>query len=79
MMIITIRNEQAGYVAHTHDGNIAGRGRRLADIKLVLVPVVDGIHGKIIYQRPSQPGITSPVTLFDCRPRMNFRGGAWAN
>lgn len=78
MKVITIRHEQAGYVATNARGKIVARDLRLAGMRADLVTAIGGGAGKITYLRPSWPGGTSPVTLLDCRPKMNYRGGSWA-
>lgn len=78
MKIITITGPAPGYTAH-EEGRPILAADRLAHMRAFLCERLDGIQGKIVYQRPSWPGRTSPVTLLDSRPQRGYVGGHWSH
>ncbi len=76
MKIITITGPAPGYTAHEQGRPIAA-SERLADLRAPLLAMLRDSPRKIVYQRPSWPGRTSPVTLLDCRPGRGYVGGPW--
>lgn len=77
MKIITIIGPAPGYTAH-EQGHAIAASARLADLRTPLLAQLRGSRGKIVYQRPSWPGRTSPVMLADSRPERGYLGGPWA-
>lgn len=76
MTIITITGPAPGYTAH-EQGHAIASSARLVDLRAPLLERLRGNRGKIVYQRPSWPGRTSPVTLADSRPYRGYLGGPW--
>lgn len=76
MKTITITGPAPGYTAHEQGRPIAASAR-LTDLRVPLLAMLRGSRGKIVYQRPSWPGRTSPVTLLDWRPGRDYVGAPW--
>jgi hypothetical protein len=78
MKTITIKLERSEHVPYSGGQQIAAGELRLASIKETLIREIGSNRGRIVYLRPSWPGQTSPVTLYDRRPERNYVGGLWA-
>lgn len=77
MKIISITGPAPSYTAHIEGHPILAAGR-LADMQGSLGELLAGIQGKVVYQRPSWLGHSTPVTLADSRPARGYLGGPWA-
>lgn len=76
MKIITITGPAPGYTAH-EQGHAIASSARLVDLRAPLLERLRGSRGKIVYQRPSWLGRTSPVVLADSRPERGYFGAPW--
>lgn len=76
IITITITGPAPGYTAQ-EQGHAIAASARLVDLRAPLLERLRGNRGKIVYQRPSWPGRTSPVSLADSRPERGYLGGRW--
>ncbi|KAB1444177.1 hypothetical protein [Bordetella bronchiseptica] len=79
MKTVTIKHEATGLIAYMDGQPLAPSAERLADLKRPTLQAIATAGGKVIYLRPAGVQLTSPVTLYDCRPERSYRAGLWTS
>ena len=78
MKTITVKLEHGALYTPYCDGVQVSPGTiRLTFLRDYLVSMIGADKGRVVLLRPSRPGQTSPVTLYDHRPERNYAGGPW--